>query len=441
MPRDRAGCQILHREAILYRDSMTIRTTLAAAAVLATMLMPVEAHRRAAKWTTVTPLSSVAGVGAGEPGLVSDGRGRVWLSWLEPAMDGGTKFRVQRFGGATTGADATIADGKNFFVNWADVPAVFRATDGTLVAHWLQRNGASKEAYDIKLATSADQGATWTPAGTPHRDGAEAEHGFVSFFDHPRGGVGLIWLDGRQMAGGHQMAGMAGMGGASTMLRTTQLTLANGARAFGEDGLVDPRVCDCCSTSAATTSDGVIVAYRDRGTPARPNDEVRDIAVSRFDGKTWSAPATVHADNWEINACPVNGPVVVARGKTVAVSWFTQAGGTAHSYLAFSKDAGRTFGAPVLLDSGKALGRLAMVMPDASSVLAGYIERVDDETALYVRQVRVDGRLQPPVKIAPVGSERASGFPRMAVDGERVVIAWTDVKSGRAAGVKVASLR
>ena len=418
---------------------MTKRLLLAAAA-LSVSLSPAGAQRAAAKWTMVTLMAAPASVDAGEPGLVGDERGRVWLSWLESSTDGATRFRLQRLGGATTPSIATIAEGPNFFVNWADVPAVFRAADGTLVAHWLQRRGTSKGAYDIHLATSADQGATWTPAGTPHRDGVEAEHGFVSYFNDPRGGVGLVWLDGRQMtgAGGDHMAGMST---AATSLRTTQLTGAKGAKTLGEDRVVDPRVCDCCSTSAAATDEGVIVAYRDRGTTARPNDEIRDISVSRFDGTAWSAPVRVHADDWQINACPVNGPVFAARGKTVAVSWFTQAGGAAHSLVAFSRDGGRSFGAPVRLDTGTAFGRLAMVMPDATHVLAGYIERIGDDTALFVRQVGVDGALSVPVKIASVSSARAGGFPRMAIDGDRVVLAWTKVAAGRAAGLQLASLR
>lgn len=401
--------------------------------VVSLVLVPLRGQQRADRWTRVTPMTSPAAAGSGEPGLVSDGKGRVWLSWLEPADGGVTKFRVAALGASTT--PVTIAEGKNFFVNWADVPAVFRATDGSFTAHWLERGGANKGAYDIKLASSRDA-VRWSPVGTPHRDGVEAEHGFVSFFNYPGNGTGMIWLDGRNMAAGHgdHMAA----GAASTMLRTTRIAAdAKGAVTLGEDRAIDPRICDCCSTSAATTSDGVIVAYRDRS-----DKEVRDISVSRFDGKTWSAPATVHADNWEINACPVNGPVITANGKTVAVAWFTQAGGTAHSKIAFSIDGGRTFGAPITLDAGTTFGRLGMVMPDARTVLVSSIERsASGETSLLVRQVTTDGRVQPPVTVANVSSERASGFPRLALDRDRVVIAWTTVSSGRASGVQVAALR
>lgn len=394
----------------------------------------------ATTWTTVTPLTVPAAVGASDPHLVTDGKSRSWLSWLEPGDGGVTRFRVARIGAAgVQGAGTTIAEGRSFFVNWADVPAVFRAPSGTLVAHWLERKPNNRGAYDIKLATSVDGGVRWRAAGTPHRDGTEAEHGFVSFFMKPGSAdIGMIWLDGRQMVGASAGASHdAHGGGMATELRSTTLTVGTGGTAaLADEAVVDPRVCDCCSTAAATTSDGVIVAYRDRS-----EKDVRDISVSRFDGKAWSAPATVSADNWEINACPVNGPVVVANGKTVAVAWYTQGGGTPHTRLAWSRDGGRTFGAPIQLDNGTAFGRLAMAMPSATTVLIAYIERNGEETALYVRQAGVDGSLKAPVRVSTVSSERASGFPRLVVDGSRAIVAWTEAKAGKAVGVKLAALR
>ena len=78
----------------------------------------------------------------------------------------------------------------------------------------------------------------------------------------------------------------------------------------------------------------VLVAYRDRS-----DKEIRDTSVVRFANGEWSAPVTVHADDWEINGCPVNGPVVTATGNAAAVAWFTGAGNTPKTLVAFSADA------------------------------------------------------------------------------------------------------
>lgn len=220
---------------------MRISRVVPAVLVALAAAVSLSAQKTTPAFTQVLPMPSPAPEGAGEPGLISDGRGHVILSWLEPAAGGVTRFRMSRFTGNTATNPVTIAQGSNFFVNWADVPSVFRAANDVLMAHWLERGGANRSASDVELAVSADAGRTWIPSGTPHRDGKEAEHGFVSFFNHPRGGVGLIWLDGREMAshgGDHMTAGPA-----ATMLRTTQVaTGAQGPRAFGDDIAVDPKV-------------------------------------------------------------------------------------------------------------------------------------------------------------------------------------------------------
>ena len=111
---------------------------------------------------------------------------------------------------------------------------------------------------------------------------------------------------------------------------------------------IDLRVCECCPTSAAVTADGPIVAYRNRS-----DDETRDIYVSRLENGAWTEPRAVHADGWKINACPVNGPMLSARGRDVAIAWFTARDDQPRTFVAFSQDAGRTFGAPIRLDEAR----------------------------------------------------------------------------------------
>ena len=60
---------------------------------------------------------------------------------------------------------------------------------------------------------------------------------------------------------------------------------------LSEEALLDERVCECCQTSAAVTSEGVIVAYRDRS-----EGEVRDIYYVRRQNGAWSAPQAIYED-------------------------------------------------------------------------------------------------------------------------------------------------
>jgi len=379
----------------------------------------------------IASLVSPAAPGSAEPNLTTDARGRVWLSWLEPRTGGGHRFRASFLSGpagTTWSAPITIVEDNNLLANWADFPSLFIAADGTMAAHWLER-AAGREAYFVRIRLSKDDGRTWTPTITPHKDASATEHGFVSFYDDPRGGLGLAWLDGRDMAGGHATAGHA----ASMTLRSTVINTRNGVA--GEEAVIDSRVCDCCQTSAARSGKTVLVAYRDRS-----DKEIRDTSVARFENGAWSEPVTVHADGWEITGCPVNGPVVTATGNAAAVAWFTGAGGTPKTFVAFSADGARTFGAPIRLDSAVTLGRMAMTMPAADRVIVSSVERAQTGGRLVLREVRRDGRVSEPLQVSEATPDRTGGFARLARSGRRLIVAWTDVKPGTSSRVLVSSL-
>ena len=399
-------------------------------------------------------IASPAAEGSGEPNLATDSKGRVWLSWLEPRAGGGQRFRLSSLAGNQWSQPVTITEGPSLLANWADFPSVFVTSDGTIAAHWLER-GAARGTYGIRVVTSKDGGRSWTKATIPHPGSETGEHGFVSFFeapdrrpgfeapgrrpgfeapgrrpgsDAPGAGLGMVWLDGRNVAaGGHAAAGHAG----GMALRST--FIKNGVA--GDDILVDSRVCDCCQTSAARSATGVLVAYRDRS-----EKEIRDTSIVRFSNGKWSDPVTVHADQWEINGCPVNGPVVTARGTAAAVAWFTGAGNTPKTLVSFSGDEGRTFGQPVRtdIDAKLTLGRLAMIMPSADRVLVSALERTDSGARLVLRDVRRDGRVSAPVEISAATPDRSGGFARLAIAGTKVVAAWTDVRPGAPAAVRTA---
>ncbi len=393
----------------------------------------------------IEELASPAAPGSGEPNLTVGPDGRVYLTWLEPGESARHTLRLATLGPEGWTQPATVAAGDDFFVNWADFPSLAALPDGSLAAHWLVRTGRGA-AYDIHLARSTDGGATWGPALIPHRDGTVSEHGFVSLFPETGGGLNAVWLDGRGYAasgaGDHDLH-------AEMMLRATTIG-PDGAP--GDDILLDERTCDCCQTAAGWTAEGPIVVYRDRSA-----EEVRDIAVTRrIDGR-WTEPAAVHEDGWVIAACPVNGPALAAEGHRVAVAWFTAARDTARVRVAFSDDAGATFGPPLEVDDGAPAGRVGIVLLPDGAALVSWIERVDGEAEVRVRRVGPERQLAardgagtadrtgasvqvgPSLAIATSSAERASGFPRMVRSGDRIVFAWTD--PGRPSRVHTAVAR
>ena len=366
----------------------------------------------------VHEIASPAGPGSGEPNLAVAPDGRILLSWIEAAGDGGNTLRFSSLeGDGPWSAPRTIATGRDWFVNWADFPALAATTDGTMFAHWLAKSGPSTYAYDVRVSSSRDGGATWSSPIVPHRDRTQTEHGFVSMTPWSAGQLGMVWLDGRKTAG----AAPSDHGHTAAEMSLVHTTLTGDGR-LGPETVLDDRVCDCCQTDVARAGDAVVVVYRDRS-----EKEVRDISFVRYAGGRWSAPRPVAADNWEINGCPVNGPAVAAEGSTVAVAWFTAAGDKPIVKVAFSGDAGETFGAPIVVDDARPLGRVDVAMADGGTALVSWLAQGEAGAAtLRMREFARDGARGDADTLAVTTSARSSGFPRIARSGGRLVVAWRD---------------
>lgn len=369
--------------------------------------------RPTATWTpTVTALTSPAAANSAQPQLSVQGDHAV-LSWIERSGDAAALRFSERNAAGWTDA-RTVASGTNWFVNWADVPSVARLADGQLAAHWLQKSAGSTYAYDVRLAFSKDEGRTWSPSVTPHHDGTKTEHGFASLFQMPGAGLGLVWLDGRQMKEGEH----EGMDAGPMSIRGA---VFNPDDTQASETLVDDRVCECCPLATAVTGSGPIVAFRNRTT-----DEIRDIYVSRLVGGAWTAPVAVHHDNWKIAACPVNGPALSANGGNVAIAWFTAVGNEGHVYAAFSSDAGATFGAPIRIDDVGAVGRVDVELLADGSAAVTWIEFAEQRSQFRIRRVERSGTTSASSSVAAIAGGRSSGYPRLARQGDELLFAWTD---------------
>lgn len=382
----------------------------------------------------VTPVPSPARGDAAEPNLYAMEDGRVVMSWLERMDDSTHALRLAiREPNGEWSEPREVLRRSDLFVNWADFPSVVGLTDGRLVAHWLQRNGTGTYTYEVRMAESRDDGATWSPSVSPHRQGVQAEHGFVSILPTADGGARVFFLD-----GGNNVMSQPANAGAHDEHDAAPMSLStnvwDAAMTEATRTVLDHRICDCCQTAAALTADGPVVIYRDRS-----DEEIRDIAILREVDGAWTQPTRVHADDWQLRACPVNGPAIVASGREVAVAWFTGARDTAKVQVAFSSDAGATFGPPIRVDEGNPAGRVALQWLDGD-VFVSWIERISSDSAFVkARSVARNGSTGAPVIISGSSGARSSGFPRMTRLPEGLLFAWT--VPGRPSEVRTATLK
>ena len=392
-------------------------------------------------YTRVQPWPLPISGSAAQPDLATTPSGELLLSWVQPADGGKHALQLSRMqphakaDAAAWSAPLQVASGKDWFLNWADTPHVYALQDGSLWAHWLRSTGPGRMDYGIDLVRSGDDGKTWSKPRMVNLENSLGDHGFVTFWQQAKDQLGMAWLDSRQRAAAASLAkGESHQheasdhdhGGKDAMMLRGALFDA-GVQELGEWPL-DVSTCDCCTTSSALTDRGVVVVYRGRGA-----NEIRDTRLVRFDGKHWTSPREVHADGWQIAGCPVNGPVVVAKGNTLWVAWYTEASGLPELRAARSDDAGDTFTAPVTIAKGPhVLGRLSLALADGHLLLS-WLEQSADETQRLVLG-RYDHAWQAPhvVEVAKLAARgRASGMPRLRVAGGKAWLAWTDVASGQ----------
>lgn len=361
-----------------------------------------------------------AAPGSGEPNLFTTADGRVLMSWIEPIGDGHALRLAERSAGGWSEPMTVVAE-RDFFVNWADFPSIVETEDGRWIAHWLEKTARSPYAYHVMLVQSSDRGATWSEPVRAHVDESPTEHGFVSMVPLDEGETGILWLDGQNTGGGEGHRG-------AMQLRAGVISAAGPVTG---ERLIDDRICDCCQTAMTRTPGGLVAAYRDRS-----EEEIRDIAVSRFVDGEWSEPYHVGSDNWHFPACPVNGPALASAGDTVAIAWFAAPNEISAIRVAFSTDGGASFGTPIRIDDGDPLGRVDVELLDGETALVSWLERTNGAAEVRAKQVPRTGDAGPSWLVTSTSDARRSGFPRMTAYAGGVLFAWTLV--GDEGGVRVA---
>ena len=386
-----------------------------------------------ADWAVPAVVVSVPAVpGSRYPSLAPRPDGGAVLSWVAPAADGEHALQYSTWTDDGWTAPVTVSTGARWFVNWADFASVVPLANGLWAAHWLEQRAGNVYSYDVRLAVSTDDGRTWSAPMSPHDDGTPTEHGFVSMAGAGKG-VAAIWLDGRNTGGGEHEESAHGSAAGAMTLRTAVID-AQG-RLAGGDVELDARVCDCCQTDTATSAEGLVVAYRDRD-----EGEIRDISVVRATREGWSAPSRVHRDDWRITACPVNGPAIAALGRTVAVAWFT-APDQPRIRLAFSDDAGVSFAAPLEIASGRVTGRVDLVLLDDRRAVVSWLADSEPRAEIRAQLWTRGGAVGSPLTVTAGNVDRSAGFPRMALAGDALLFAWTEVAATPAVRTAMVRLR
>jgi hypothetical protein len=339
------------------------------------------------------------------PNFAQGPDGAVYLSWIDTLGTDGHALRYSKWTAGKWTSAETISQGKGWFVNWADFPALSVTPSGGMLAHWLTRFPAGgTHGYGIRVASKAAGSSKWRETHGIRLEEKNDYAGFLTFQ-----GNGAIYLAPPEVAeAGHR--------------KTVRYITFNKEGGVSKDLELDTDACSCCQTAIGETTKGLIAAYRDHAP-----GEIRDIAIVRERDGVWTKPETLHADGWKINGCPTDGPSITTEKNDVAVAWLTRANDVPRIKLKLSRDSGAAFGKLVTLDDGNPSGRPSVISLGKDGLLATWLEKSGtDKVEIRLRRISWDGVAQASQKIAEAPLGRGVGFPRIAVSGDKILIAWRD---------------
>lgn len=348
--------------------------------------------------------------GSGMPHLITDAKGSIFLSYIDDLGSEGHALRLTRWTGSSWTNPELIAQGKNWFVNWADFPSIASLPDGSMLAHWLTRYGLGNTyGYGIRLARRDPKAGSWREVHGMSLDEPKDYAGFLSFLPGTPAAIYLAPPKPADPGESHR--------------KTVRFVSLSAAGAPVQDLELDADACSCCQTAIGATPDGWIAAYRDH----LPG-EIRDIAIVRYADGVWTKPKTLHPDGWKINGCPTDGPSIATIERHVGIVWLTRANDRPKIQLARSSDSGIHFEAPIRIDDGNPLGRASLTVLDPKHYLAIWLEKTgtDGQAEIRLRRVSLDGTASKSVTVATATTARSTGFPKVAVSKDQIVVAWRD---------------
>lgn len=357
-----------------------------------------------------------AEAGSKYPNIYKDNSGMIHMSWLLSIEEDISALRYSSFKNNRWTEVKTVRVAEDFFVNWADFPSVAGYNGKVTAAHWLKEFESDVLATHVQVGFPGEDNR-WRESVTPHEDRTMTEHGFVSMLSLNQNSVLSIWLDGRKTEGrAHDEYSDVNRG---MTLRSAEISSSGEVTRRNE---IDQLVCDCCQTDMVAVDGGALAVYRNR-----TENEIRDIAISRYDLETgsWSEPRIVAEDGWQISGCPVNGPRIAEKNERLAVTWFTAANDSPRVQLARSANGGESFQEPILIANESTIGRPDLILREDGSIYVSYIVRSDDLGYVMLRKVNPDGTTEIPLEVGVTSSSRSSGFPRLVETENGVLFAWT----------------
>ena len=342
--------------------------------------------------------------------------GMLWLAWM---AGGQVSVASSRDGGRTLS------------------PAV-QVTQGTPNLDWgpdarpkivLDRNGAIAVAFstfrdkafngEVFYSRSTDGGKSFAPP-RPITDNSESQRFEAVGFDAD-GTLFAAWLDKRNRVPVQQAGGK--YEGAALFFATSK----DGGATYSQAEMAVDNTCECCRLGLAFDPSGhPVIAFRNIF-----EGSIRDHAIVTFtDAGTPGDAHRVSDDDWQVSACPHQGPSLsIAPDGTYHVVWFTNGKARKGLFYAQSRDGGKTFSEPMPIGQpGKSPSRpYVMTRPRETTIV--WKEFDGEKTSVNLITSVDAGKTWSQVRVIATTPD-ASDHPLLVSDGRQTYLSWMTKADG-----------
>ncbi|MGJ4950397.1 sialidase family protein [Bradyrhizobium sp. HKCCYLS20291] len=342
--------------------------------------------------------------------------GKLWLAW----MAGGRVSVASSSDFGRTYADPVAVTEQPLNLDWGPDarPKVVVDGKGTVaVAFSIFRDQAFNGQV---LYTRSEDGGKSFAAVRPITASNESQR-FEALALDQDGTVFVAWLDKRNRAPA-KAAGRA-YEGAGLFFATSR----DGGDTYAEATLAQDNTCECCRLGLAFAGPGrPVVMFRNIF-----EGSVRDHAVVTFtDLATPGEVYRVSTDDWQIKACPHQGPsLTVAPGGTYHAAWFTSGKVRKGLFYAHSRDGGRTFSEPMAIGQADRNPTRPYVLATPDATTLAWKEFDGERTTVLVMQSRDDGQTWSKPR-AVASTDNASDHPLLVARGGQVFLSWMTKADG-----------
>jgi hypothetical protein len=319
------------------------------------------------------------------------------------------------------------------------------SADPVLVVLWTAR----RERPQIKSAVSRDGGKTFEPPVSLESPQAAGERGWAALTIDSSAKAHAVWVDHRDHSHSGASAGHSAhqstvpLDGVA-MAQKSALYYAAADTSRPEQKLTGS-VCYCCKTSLTAAGDGTLFAAWRHVYPGNFRDMA--FAVSHDHGGSFSDPVRVSEDGWSINACPDDGPALVADASgTAHIAWPTVVTGTKPESAIFyaSTTDGRTFSprlrVPTLGGSHPRHPQLAI--GNRGRIVVAWDEMLKGRRVAAVRELTVGGNQRPTFgDPLIIDSDDSAVYPVLASTASGVAAAWTSGSDSTVVRVRLLPLQ